>query len=433
MRRALITVAACALAALAAPATAGAHAFLIGSTPTWGGMVEQAPHQLRLVFSENVVPRYARVTVAGPRGQDLGGPPSVTGQVVEVSMRGGRGGSYTVRWRMVASDDGHATEGVYSFGVRVKPVAPAPVKGLDVPVAPQVLAWLQFVGVALAGGMLVFRALVLAPSRRVLGEAGAREARVATAVAAAGAVVALHAGLLGFLVGAYPIVGGGISGLVNTQIEPIRAGTHLGQAWTLMTFAWLGLLMLLVGAWVSPARRERLLAATGVLGLLIAFGISWASHPDSRGTLALLADYGHLVAAALWVGGVVAITIMVAKARTLPRSTRDAVARRSILRFSQLALPTVVAVGLFGIYLAIRELPSPSALFSTGYGVMLLIKTGIVLGALALGAYHRRFVVPRIANGAPAASIRSTIVFEMGLLLVVLALAATLSQAAPPG
>jgi copper transport protein len=433
MRRALAIAAATALAALAAPSAAGAHAFLVGATPTWGGVVEKAPHEIRLVFSENVVPQYARVTVTGPRGDDLGGPPSIAGQVIEVPVRAGRGGSYTVRWRMVASDDGHATEGVYSFGVRVKPVAPAPVKGLDVPVAPQVLAWLQFVGVALAGGMLVFRALVLAPSRRVLGEAGTREARVTTVVAAAGAVVALHAGVLGFLVGAYPIVGGGLSGLINTEIEPIRAGTHLGQAWTLTTFAWLGVLMLLVASWVSPRRREQLLGGAGVLGLLIAFGLSWASHPASRGTLALLADYAHLVAAALWVGGVVAITIMVAKARSLPRSTRDAIARRSVLRFSKLALPTVVAVGLFGIYLAVRELPSPSALFSTGYGVMLLVKTAIVLGALALGAYHRRFVVPRIANGAPAASIRSTIVFEMGLLLVVLALAATLSQTAPPG
>jgi copper transport protein len=433
MRRTLAIAAGCAVAALAAPSAAGAHAFLVGATPTWGGEVGKTPHEIRLVFSENVVPQYARVTVAGPRGEDRGGRPSVAGHVIEVPVRAGEGGSYTVRWRMVASDDGHATEGVYSFGVRVKPVAPAPVKGLDVPVAPQVLAWLQFVGVVLAGGMLVFRALVLAPSRRALGEAGTREARVTTVVAAAGAVVALHAGLLGFLVGAYPIVGGGLSGLINTEIEPIRAGTHLGQAWTLTTFAWLGLLMLLVASWVSPRRREQLLAGAGLLGLLIAFGLSWASHPASRGTLALLADYAHLVAAALWVGGVIAITIMVAKARSLPRSTRDAIARRSVLRFSKLALPTVVAVGLFGIYLAVRELPSPSALFSTGYGVVLLVKTAIVLGALALGAYHRRFVIPRIASGAPAASIRSTIVFEMGLLLVALALAATLSQTAPPG
>ena len=220
---------------------------------------------------------------------------------------------------------------------------------------------------------------------------------------------------------------------MNTEIEPIRVGTHLGQAWMLTTFAWLGLLMLLVSAWVSPRRREQLLAGAGVLGLLIAFGISWASHPASHGTLALLADYAHLVAGALWVGGVVAITIMVAKARSLPRSTRDAIARRSVLRFSQLALPTVVAVGLFGIYLAVRELPSPSALFSSGYGVMLLAKTAVVLAALALGAYHRRFVVPRIANGAPAASIRNTLAFEMGLLLLVLVLAAVLSQTAPPG
>lgn len=432
MRRALV-IAGCVLVPLVVPASADAHAFLVASTPTWGGAVKAAPREIRLVFSEAVVPQYARVTVAGPRGADVGGRTSVAGDVVVVPVGAGQGGSYTVRWRMVASDDGHATEGVYSFGVREKPLAPAPVRGLDVPVAPQVLAWLQFVGVVLAGGMLVFRALVLAPWRRMPGEAGARDARLATGVAAAGAVVALHAGVFAFLVGAYPIVGGGISGFVNTEIEPVRVGTHLGQAWTLMTFAWLGVLMLLVAAWVSPRRREQLLAGAGGLGLVIAFGISWASHPASRGTLALIADYAHLVAGALWVGGVVAITIVVLKSRAMPRSARDAIARRSILQFSKLALPTVAAVGLFGVYLAVRELPTPSALFSSGYGVMLLVKTLIVMGALGLGAYHRRVVVPRIASGAPAASIRNTLAFEMTLLLVVLALAATLSQAAPPG
>ena len=105
--------------------------------------METVPHEIRLVFSETVVPQYARVTVAGPRGQTLAGVPRVSGPVVVIPVRAAQGGSYTVRWRMVASDDGHATEGVYSFGVRAKALPPAPVRGLDVPAAPQVLAWLQ--------------------------------------------------------------------------------------------------------------------------------------------------------------------------------------------------------------------------------------------------------------------------------------------------
>jgi copper transport protein len=366
------------------------------------------------------------------RGQHLAEPPHVTGSTVVVPLRRGPVGSYTVRWQMVASDDGHVTEGAYSYGVRVKPLPPTPASGVGIPIAPQLLAWLQFLGVVLAGGMLTFRALVWVPAGHMLGLREVGDERLAIWMGVAGAVLALHAGLLAFLVGAYPIVGGGVLNFVNTEIEPIRVGTHLGQAWVLMTFAWLGVLALLVAAWVTPRRREPLLASSGVAALGIAFGLSWASHPASRGGLALIADYIHLVAAALWVGGLLTLVILAGATRTLPRSSREEIARTCIMRFANVAVPTVGLVALAGVYLVLRELPTPSALFSSGYGIALLVKSAVVAMALALGGYHRRMVVPRLTAGAPVATIRGTLTLELGLLVGALALAAILSQTAPP-
>ena len=416
MRPRVLICAACALVLLAVPASAGAHAALVTATPGSGVVLRQAPRTLTLAYDEDVVPQYARVTVIGPDGQNLAGAARVTGSTVTVPLRSAPRGSYTVRWRMVASDDGHATEGAFSYGVRVKPQPPAPLGSVNLPVAPEMLAWLQFLGIVLTGGVLAFRM--------------ARESPVTLWVAAVGATLALHAALFGFLAGAYPIVGGGgLSSFVNTEIEPIRVGTHLGQAWMAMTFAWLGVLVLIVAAWVYPRVRERLLAGAGALALAIAFGLSWASHPDSRGTLALLADYIHLVAAAVWVGGVVAVVIAV---RMAPRSAREDAVRRSIVQFSRLAAPTVAVVALAGVYLALRELPTASALFTSGYGITLLVKATVALAALSLGGYHRRFVVPRLTAGAPIATIRTTLMLELGVLITVLALAAVLTQRAPP-
>jgi copper transport protein len=430
-RRAL-AAAACSLVVLAAPSAAGAHAALLTATPDSGGTLGAAPQTLELVFSENVVQRYAQVSVLGAHGENLAGVPRVSGSVVAVPVRPARVGSYTVRWRMVSSDDGHAAAGAYSFGVRAKPQPPAAVKGLTVPVAPQLLAWLEFVGVVLVGGLLTVRALVLAPARTVLGDGPAPDGNLAIGIAVAGAVIALHAGTLAFLVGAYPVIGGGFAAFEHAAIEPIRAGTHAGQAWTVTTFAWLGVLALLVAAWVTPRRREPLLAYAGVSALAIAFGLSWASHPASRGALALVADYAHLVAGALWVGGLVALVSLARATSSLPPATREAFTRRSVLRFSALAAPTVALVGAAGLYLVLRELPTPSALVSSHYGVTLLAKTGVALGALALGGYHRRFVVPRLTAGAPVATLRGTLAIELGVLLGVLALAAILGQTAPP-
>ena len=430
-RRALPVVVA--VLGLSLPASAGAHAALVSSTPHWSAVLRGPPQALRLTYDEDVAAPFARVTVTSPRGQNLAGAPHVTGRFVTVSLRPGPRGSYTVHWRMVASDDGHVTEGAFTYGVQAKPLAPAPVPGVGLPAVAEALIWLQFAGVVLAGGTLIFRALVWVPAKRVLRDADAGDGRVVLWVAVIGAAIALHAGLFGFLVDAYPILGGGgLSSIINAPIIPVRTATHVGQAWTLTTFAWLGVLALLVSAWTIPRRREPLLLAAGISSLLIGFGLSWASHPDALGTVALLADYAHLVASALWVGGAVMLVILAGVLRRLSPVARDDVVRACLLRFSQIAAPAVVVLGLAGGYLVLRELPSVSALVTSSYGVLLLLKTGVAAGALGLGAYHNRRVVPRIEAGAPIAAIRRTLTLELGLLIGALVLAAVLSQTAPP-
>lgn len=433
-RRPARAIAAVALTALALPAAAGAHATLQTSIPRWGAVLRTAPAELTLTYDEDVVGRYARVAVIAAGGHDIAGTPTTRGSEVVVPLRPGGRASYTVRWQMVASDDGHVTEGAYTFGVGVKPLPPVPAAGVGVAVAPELLAWLQFLGVVLAGGLLAVRALVWAPEARALGSPGEQESRAALWVAVAGAAVALHAGLAAFLVGAYPIVGGGgFSSFADAEIVPIRLATHVGQAWTVTTFAWLLVLAVLVAAWVTPARRERLMAIAGLLALATAFGISWASHPDSRGTLALVADYVHLLAAALWTGALVGLVILTGVGRRLARPDREALARSCLQRFSRVAVPVVGVLALAGGYLALRELPNASALVDSGYGVTLLVKVGVTVAALAVGAYHHRLAVPRIAAGATVAGVRRSLALEASLLLLALALAATLSQTAPPG
>ena len=124
---------------LAVPSSAGAHAVLETSTPGWGSVLAAGPRVVTLKYDEDVVPRYARVAVVAPGGENVAGPPRVNGSVVEVPLQAGRTGSYTVRWRMVASNDGHVTEGAFSFGVRAKPLPPAPASGVSVP--PPLSCW----------------------------------------------------------------------------------------------------------------------------------------------------------------------------------------------------------------------------------------------------------------------------------------------------
>ena len=440
VRRHAVAVAALVVAAmLAVPAAAAAHAVLETSSPSFGAVVRAEPHQVTLRYDEEVVPRLAQVSIVTPSGRDLAGAPRVAGTTVTVPVRAGPHGSYTVRWRMVAADDGHVTEGAFSFGVDAQPVAPAPAQGLSIPVAPEALAWLEFVAIVLAGGVLTFRAAVLVPATRALGDGPPQRAQVAAdgplaiGVGIVGAALGLHAALFAFLVGAYPAVGGGISNFVGTEIIPLRVATHSGQAFTLSSFAWLLALALMVGAWCYPRRREPLLALAGLLTLAIAFGLSWASHPAGRGTLPLAADYVHLLGAALWVGGLIALAMLAGAMRAGGVADREALFRACLLRFSALAAPLVAVLAAAAVYLAIRELPNVSALFHSRYGILILAKTVTFAVAIAIAGYHRRSVVPRVAAGASAAGMRRTLTTEAGILLVTLVLAAILNQSAPPG
>ena len=79
--RALL-LAGCSLVLLGFPSSAGAHAYLETSSPGPESVLDAAPRALKLVYDEDVVPRYARVAVVTPGGQDVAGPPSVAGHVV---------------------------------------------------------------------------------------------------------------------------------------------------------------------------------------------------------------------------------------------------------------------------------------------------------------------------------------------------------------
>jgi copper transport protein len=424
---------ACGLAALLLlPAAASAHAVLETSVPEYGAVVATEPNHLTLSYNEDVVPSLAQVSVLTPQGHELARPPRVSGSTVTVPLRSGPKGSYTVRWRMVAADDGHVTEGAFSFGVDARPVAPAPANGVGIPVAPELLVWLQFIGVALAGGALVVRALITGPALRALGRSGGSDGGAAIGLAAVGAVLALHAAFFAFLVGAYPVVGGGVGDFVDAEIIPIRLSTHAGQAFTFSSFAWIAVIALIVGAWAYPRRREALLGAAGGLSLAIAFGLSWAGHPDAGGTLLLLADYAHLLAAALWLGGLVALVTLTASARSRSGPEREALFRAGLLRFSAIAPALVALLAGAGVYVAIGELPSVSAILTSRYGIVLVAKVAAFAVAIGLAAYHRFSVVPRVAAGASAVGVRRTLAAEVFLLAAALALAAVLSQTPPP-
>ncbi len=165
----LATACAVAVASLAFPALASAHATLLRTIPADGAVLDHAPNSVRVIFDDTVrVAGGNTVVDNGSRASVLEGKAVARGHVVTLPLRTDlRDGDYTVRWSIV-SDDGHREQGVLAFAVgqgRAPPRAvlgaSAPLSGIDL-----LLRTLYFLGILVGGGAAVFGLL----ARSELGE-----------------------------------------------------------------------------------------------------------------------------------------------------------------------------------------------------------------------------------------------------------------------
>jgi methionine-rich copper-binding protein CopC len=123
--RNLAAAVAFALAVVAAPIGARAHAFLDRADPRVGSVVTRTPPAVRLTFTQGIVVPFCRIVVIGPPGFGGVGPPhAVPGDARSLAVdlkNPAPPGTYLVRWRALSVDT-HVTEGDFSF--QVKPETP---------------------------------------------------------------------------------------------------------------------------------------------------------------------------------------------------------------------------------------------------------------------------------------------------------------------
>lgn len=134
----------------------------------------------------------------------------------------------------------------------------------------------------------------------------------------------------------------------------------------------------------------------------------------------------HVLAASLWVGGLVAV-LALAAARG---PDRDAALATAVPRFSRLALVCWVVLAATGVLNALIRVPV-AELFGSTYGLLVLAKTAALVVLGVLGALHRRHGVDRAARGEPKALLRLGGV-EVLLMLGTVGLAVALGASAPP-
>jgi putative copper export protein len=156
----------------------------------------------------------------------------------------------------------------------------------------------------------------------------------------------------------------------------------------------------------APVRRGPfgLMALAGMAALTILAAQGHASQAPLA-PLSVAVDAVHLTAVSVWTGGLACLAaVLLGAPSALPDAGRT-LAAEALMRFSRLALGSIVAIAVTGIARATGELTSPAQLLTTGYGRSLLLKTSLLAPVLAL-ARRNRAAVTAVARGRTPSSTR---------------------------
>jgi copper transport protein len=416
------TLVVCVAVALLAPGPALAHVILESAEPATQSRVESPPTKIRLHFNQAVTITPRAVQVLAPDGTVLSGTARTErdGYVVSAPVTGlVRGTGYTVRWRAIGGD-GHSPAGVFTFGVGVS--APPPTEAVGASGTTwrdDVARWVLFATLALLIGPLVVRLLLLR------GGVPPRLERGFHVVGVVAAFLVVDVGIAGFVLRASNALQLPIADLPYADLQPFAEKTRFGIAFLAMTLGFGIVAALLLVAWILDWLALRWAALVASLVLVSSLSLSGHQATEPNATwLSQAADWLHLVAASIWVGGLLSLAFLV---WPLAPSLR----REAFLGFARFAMVLVGAMVLAGGYLALVRLPELSDLWETQYGRFLLLKLGIVGLALTWGAAHHFLVRPRLAAGREP-NVRPSLIGEATVAFAVLLAAAILTNAAPP-
>ncbi len=449
MRRARVAVVA-GLVALALPAAASAHAYLVHTTPAASVTLNSPPPSVALTFDEAVEPRFALISVTDVNAhQETSGPlhrSAANPDTLVVPLKKLPEGWYLVYWRAI-SIDGHPVQGAFTFAVGPNP-GPAP--QFTVPhisqtatTTPLLLArFAVFLTVMTAIGLFVLRVLVARPVVRLVEEARLRAVTIAFGVA----------GVLGLI--ALPVyleestaVDSLHSFFAFGTLVPLWRTTAFGRGYLDMEICF----ALFCAAAAVAIRVDRpelprrtvaeLLALVGAFvaaaAVLVLPGAAGHAAQTSPRAVSVLLDWLHLIAGSLWLGGLVGLFVLW---RTLPAARRVAGLIVCVPRFSNVAFGSVLLLLGTGIGATVIHLPVVSALWQTSYGKVIVLKIGLLAATMPLAAINLLRNRPGLLAAReqaalgerPARLLRRLVGTEALIVAGAVFAAALLSSLAPP-
>jgi putative copper resistance protein D len=212
-------------------------------------------------------------------------------------------------------------------------------------------------------------------------------------------------------------------------ISAVLFETRFGRVW-----CWhLLIAVFLVAACLGRPRRRRPIIL--VLSLLLLAGLGWIGHAAMDQGAAWIArelnQTVHLLAAGLWLGGLVPLAWLLRRAQTRETVVITLV-RDAVGRFSHMGYFAVGLLAVTGMVNAAFVIGGFAEVFGTPYGRLLAIKITLFLAIVVVALTNRFRLAPRISRDATALrALGRTVALEQILGLAILAVVSLLGTLPP--
>ncbi len=437
---------------------ARAHGYILRSIPADGSVLARAPSRIQIWFTENLEAQFSTLNVTNHKGDvipltNVGVAPNNPTELVARLPSSLPDGAYVVTVRAAFASDGHVGTEDLIFWVGAQAGEESANVGVIAQRAiPLEIIWRILTLLPLSilfGALLLYRVVLLPGWGNLKYRAGGLAPRlmeqlntliwVALATAMAGSVIAL-------LQQSAALFSTSVDAAINNGLWlVVLRSTQFGDLLTLR------IMLLVAMAAIHGGSRYLATRRPGDVGLLwqantalaaVSLGTLSASSHAAGSTLwplaSIVVDWLHLLANAAWIGGLVALVIVMPVALgPLTRSERRMAFLVALRRFSVIGVAAVAMMMATGIYSALLYVRQPSDLSNTTYGGSLVFKALLVVPLLLLGLYHHVSVTHgRLAMAAQrlhipervsdlAASVRLESILGMGVILVASVLTAT--------
>ncbi len=409
---------------------ASAHATLESSSPADGQSVLTSPSEIRITFSEAVTTISGGLSVLDADGKtvDVGNSEVVGGRTLVAPISETLSdGTYVATYR-VLSADGHPVSGSLLFAVGAgaldRSAQPSSSGDRLWEIIGGISRFIMYLAALVAAGVAFFLAFIhdhaedrwrIVPFVRI------------------GSILALLSAIGIVMSQAALLTGKGAGAVTDSTVLRDVLNQNLGWSLALLM---IGLAAVHLSTDIPKKVVSQSLALYGGLAVTVSFAVWGHATELSPTAISLAADAIHATAAALWLGGLVGL-VMVLSVRT-PETVRTTAG--IIGRFSRMAFWSVIALTLAGLTLTITGSgASLNSILTTTWGQLVLAKIGLTLIIVLIAAWNRRTLVPSLTSptentGELAvrwATLLRTIRAEAVLLVAVVALTAIVVNVPP--